>query len=58
MSQLQNCSIMCTKNGSYCENEKMSEGRRGIGVCTKNGSYCENEKNSRGIRVEQCNNQW
>ena len=22
MSQLQNCSVMCTKNGSYCENEK------------------------------------
>ena len=22
MSQLQNCSVMCTKKGSYCENEK------------------------------------
>ena len=22
MSQLKNCSVMCTKNGSYCENEK------------------------------------
>ena len=22
LSQLQNCSVMCTKNGSYCENEK------------------------------------
>ena len=22
MSQLQNCSVMCTKNGSYCEKEK------------------------------------
>ena len=22
MSQLQNCSVMCTKNGSYCENEE------------------------------------
>ena len=22
MSQLQNCSVMCTKNGSYCINEK------------------------------------
>ena len=22
MSQLQNCSVMFTKNGSYCENEK------------------------------------
>ena len=25
MSQLQNCSVMCTKNGSYCENEKKRE---------------------------------
>ena len=24
MSQLQNCSVMCTKNGSYCENETSS----------------------------------
>ena len=22
MSQLQNCSVMCKKNGSYCENSK------------------------------------
>ena len=22
MSQLQSCSVMCSKNGSYCENEK------------------------------------
>ena len=27
MSQLQNCSVMCTKNGSYCENEKKREVR-------------------------------
>ena len=29
MSQLQNCSVMCTKNGSYFENKniKKSEGR-------------------------------
>ena len=33
MSQLQNCSVMCTKNGSYCENEKKREKvrRRGGG---------------------------
>ena len=47
MSQLQNCSVKCTKNGSYCENvkkrEKKSEGRGG-GMCTKNGSYCEKER--------------
>ena len=45
MSQLQNCSVKCTKNGSYCENVK--KGRKsqgGGGMCTKNGSYCEKEK--------------
>ena len=50
MSQLQNCSAMCTKNGSYCENEKKerkSQGEGG-GMCTKNGSYCEKEKKVRG----------
>ena len=26
MSQLQNCSVMCTKNGSYCEKEKVRGG--------------------------------
>ena len=33
MSQLQNCSVMCTKNGSYCEmkkREKKSDGRWGF----------------------------
>ena len=25
MSQLQNCSVKCTKNGSYCEKEKKSQ---------------------------------
>ena len=29
MSQLQNCSVMCTKNGSYCE--KRGGGGRGSG---------------------------
>ena len=49
MSQLQNCSVMCTKNGSYCENEKKREKVRGVGgMCTKNGSYCEKEKKSGG----------
>ena len=35
MSTLQNCSVMCTKNGSYCENEKQKEKEkkvRGEGV--------------------------
>ena len=46
MSQLQNCSVMCTKNGSYCENKKKKERKsQGVrGMCTKNGSYCEKEK--------------
>ena len=46
MTQLQNCSVMCTKKGSYCENEKMREKVMGgvRGMCTKNGSYCEKEK--------------
>ena len=49
MSQLQNCSVMCTKNGSYCENEKKREKKSGGGgMCTKNGSYCEKEKKSGG----------
>ena len=44
MSQLQNCSVKCTKNGSYCENVKKGGG----GMCTKNGSYCEKEKSQLG----------
>ena len=31
MSQLQNCSVMCTKKGSYCEIEKRREKVRGGG---------------------------
>ena len=30
MSQLQNCSVMCTKNGSYCENKKKVRGEGGV----------------------------
>ena len=45
MSQLQNCSVKCTKNGSYCENVKKGrKSKGGGGICTKNGSYCEKEK--------------
>ena len=52
MSQLQDCSVMCTKNGSYCENEKEKKSGGGSGgMCTKNGSYCEKEKKS-GVRVD------
>ena len=38
MSQLQNCSIMCTKNGSYCENKnkkKVRGGGRGQEGCVQ-----------------------
>ena len=35
LSQLQNCSVMCTKNGSYCENEKKREKVRGEGGCVQ-----------------------
>ena len=31
MSQLQYCSCMCTKNGSYCENEKREKKSGGVG---------------------------
>ena len=49
MSQLQNCSVMCTKNGSYCENEKKREKVKWeVGMCTKNGSYCEKKKKAGG----------
>ena len=41
---------MCTKNGSYCENEKREKKSGGGGMSTKNGSYCEKEK-SRGDQV-------
>ena len=33
MSQLQNCSVKCTKNGSYCENVKKGRKSRGEGGC-------------------------
>ena len=47
MSKLQNCSVMCAKNGSYCENEKREKKSGERGMCTKNGSYCEKEKKER-----------
>ena len=31
MSQLQNCSVKCTKNGSYCENVKKGRKSQGEG---------------------------
>ena len=50
MSQLQNCSVMCTKNGSYCENEKKKEkksGGRGD-VCKERMEVIVKRKKSRG----------
>ena len=46
MSQLQNCSVMCTKNGSYCENKdkKKVRGEGSGGMHTKNGSYCRKKE--------------
>ena len=53
MSQLQNCSVKCTKNGSYCENvkkrgKKSGGGGGGVYKESKNGSYCEKEKKVSG----------
>ena len=55
MSQLQNCSVVCTKNGSYCENSIKERKRQGGGgMFTKNGSYCEKEKKSGGRGQGRC----
>ena len=35
MSQLQNCSVKCTKNGSYCENVKKGRKSQGEGGCVE-----------------------
>ena len=58
MSQLQNCSVMCTKNGSYCENEKR-EKKSGEGVprgCVQRmEAIVKRNKTSRGgggVRVD------
>ena len=48
MSQLQNCSVMCTKNGSYCENEKKNEKVRGEGECVQRMEVIVKRKKSQG----------
>ena len=48
MSQLQNCSDMCTKNGSYCENEKKREKKSGGGGCVQRMEVIVKRKKSRG----------
>ena len=47
MSQLQNCSVMSTKNGSYCENEKKrkSQGEKG---CVQRMEVIVKRQKSRG----------
>ena len=50
MSQLQNCSVMCTKNGSYCENEKKKREKvRGVEGCVQRMEVIvKRKKKSRG----------
>ena len=48
MSQLQNCSVMCTKNGSYCENEKKERKCQGEGGCVQRMEVIVKRKKSRG----------
>ena len=53
MSQLQNCSVMCTKNGSYGENEKRERKSQGEGDVFKEWKLCEKEK-VRGAGQGRC----
>ena len=48
MSQLQNCSVMCTKNGSYCENEKREKKSVGRGDVYKELKLLQTGKKSQG----------
>ena len=49
MSQLQNCIVivMCTKNGSYCENEKKERKSQGEGECVQRMGVIVKRKKSR-----------
>ena len=56
MSQLQYCSVMCTKNGSYCENEK-KRSQGGGGGCVQRMEVIVKRKKSGvggggGVRVD------
>ena len=48
MSQLQNCSVMCTKSGSYCENEKKERKSQGEGGCVQRMEVIVKRKKSQG----------
>ena len=55
MSQLQNCSVMCTKNGSYCENEEKERKSQGEGDVYKEWKLlCKGKKvgGGGGVRVD------
>ena len=54
MSQLQNCSVMCRKNGSYCENEKKREKVMGEGGCVQRMDIIVKRKKKvrGGVRVD------
>ena len=54
MSQLQNCIVMCTKNGSYCENEKKRREKvRGRGGCVQRMEVIvKRQKTGGGVRVD------
>ena len=59
MSQLQNCSVKCTKNGSYCENVKKREKKSGGGGCVQRMEVIVNRKKKSGGgggqgRCERC----
>ena len=51
MSQLQNCSVMCTNNGSYCENTKREKKSGGRG-CVQRMEVIVKRKKSQGVRVD------
>ena len=48
MSQLQNCSVMCTKKGSYCEKEKKVRGGGNSRCKWRSEAFVKLKKKSRG----------
>ena len=54
ISQLQNLSVMCTKNGSYCDNAKKREkksGGKGQGGCVQRMEVIVKRKKKRCVCV-------